>query len=71
MESFKGSKRRGIFRWLMQDVKEMEAPHDPEGEHQQHSWWQVMCLTGVDYFWWVGFLTGIGFLGGGLITRRG
>ncbi|MGI8494918.1 MAG: hypothetical protein ACR2L1_06350, partial [Pyrinomonadaceae bacterium] len=68
MESVKGSKRRGIFRWLMQDVKEMEAPHEPEGEHQQHSWWQVMCLTGVDYFSTLGYQPGIAFVAAGVLS---
>ncbi len=40
-----------LKRWLLQGhPREMEGPHQRERTHRQHSWWKVMCLTGVDYF---------------------
>ena len=36
--------------WLLKDrVVESEGRAAKEGP-DQHSWWQVACLTGVDYF---------------------
>ena len=61
----KSAKKNGsltIKNWLMEDVKEMEAPHEKAGEHHQHPWWQVMCLTGVDYFSTLGYQPGIAFV---------
>ena len=61
----KAGKKTGgtnIKNWLMEDVKEIEAPHEQAGEHHQHPWWQVMCLTGVDYFSTLGYQPGIAFV---------
>jgi hypothetical protein len=53
----------GVRRWLLYDTPaEPEGPHAPERQAHKHSWWQVMCLTGVDYFSTLGYQPGIAAL---------
>ena len=39
-----------LTRWLLK-IRTVEAagPEAREDRPEQHSWWQVVCLTGVDY----------------------
>ena len=53
--------------WLFSDVERPESAHGP-GNKSQHPWWQVMCLTGVDYFSTLGYQSGIAFLAAGVLS---
>ena len=63
----------GLRLWLMQDVGEESkprgGPHSSTREaHKTNKWWQVMCLTGVDYFSTLGYQPGIAALAAGAIS---
>jgi hypothetical protein len=61
-----GGGQKGDNRWLGEWL--MKGHNEPSAEKPTAPWWQVMCLTGVDYFSTLGYQPGIAVLAAGALS---
>ncbi|HEY9356804.1 MAG TPA: amino acid transporter [Arthrobacter sp.] len=67
------TRKAALTGWLLFGLQDTKGSHQGPGgvaadEEKKHHWWQVMCLTGVDYFSTLGYQPAIAALAAGAIS---
>jgi hypothetical protein len=65
--------KAALKNWLLFGLQDSKGTHQgpggiPTDQEKKHPWWQVMCLTGVDYFSTLGYQPAIAALAAGVIS---
>lgn len=65
--------RSVVKNWFFHDspqlTGQLQGPHGRvKPQHQGHSWWKVMCLSGVDYFSTLGYQPAIAAVAAGMLA---
>ncbi|NVN00635.1 amino acid transporter [Arthrobacter sp. SDTb3-6] len=65
--------KAAVRNWLLFGLQDSKGTHQGPGavtaaHEKKHAWWQVMCLTGVDYFSTLGYQPAIAALAAGVVS---
>ncbi|ALV43549.1 amino acid transporter [Pseudarthrobacter sulfonivorans] len=70
--ALRATRKEALGSWLLHGLEDSKGTHQGPGgladEQKKHHWWQVMCLTGVDYFSTLGYQPAIAALAAGALS---